>query len=433
VSGSDHVLWSQSYGYDQYGNQWTSSSTGITLPGNATTSNVYNTATNQIGDGNYDSAGNRTSVSGNTLSFNGENQVVSINDPAIGGTETIGYDGLGQRVIQNLPGGTVVYVYDAFGQLAAEYHSAVATTPVCSTCYLSSDWLGSTRLVTDASGNVVSRHDFTPFGQEIAAGTAGRDSSWAHPDGVRSKFTGQLRDTETGMDYFIARYYGNALGRFVSPDPGNAGADPSDPQTWNAYAYVRNNPLALVDPLGLDPQPASGQPGCTWDPDTNTLNCGGTGYPGCVAYGTEGCIRPVTIGGGPGQISTPPTGGGGGGNPAGNPPNTGNTSPNLPKQTTNLFTIPGTNYCGPGGSGLPTDRVDAGCAAHDRCYERAGVSWRNNVGLARTTPQQRAAIRACDADLSNALMHIYLPTSAEMGQATIVSTFFNLPSGYSLR
>ncbi|HXE15060.1 MAG TPA: RHS repeat-associated core domain-containing protein [Bryobacteraceae bacterium] len=211
--------------------------------------------------------------------------------------------------------------YDAFGQMAAEYHSTAATTPVCSTCYLSNDWLGSTRLVTDASGNVVSRHDFTPFGQEIAAGTAGRDSSWAHTDGVRSKFTGQLRDTETGMDYFIARYYGNALGRFISPDPANIGTDPSDPQTWNAYAYVRNNPLAFVDPTGLYPQPAPGQLGCTWDSDTNTLSCGGTGYFGCVAYGTEGCIRPVTIGGGPGQISVPPTGGGGGGgNPAGNPP-----------------------------------------------------------------------------------------------------------------
>ena len=53
------------------------------------------------------------------------------------------------------------------------------------------------------------------------------------------------------MDFFTARYYGSALGRFTSPDPANAGADLLDPQSWNAYAYVRNNPLALVDPLGL--------------------------------------------------------------------------------------------------------------------------------------------------------------------------------------
>jgi hypothetical protein len=71
----------------------------------------------------------------------------------------------------------------------------------------------------------------------------------------------------------------------------------------------------------------------------------------------------------------------------------------LPRQSTNLFTLPGTNYCGPGGAGTPTDRVDAACARHDLCYQNAGVSWRNNVGLAKTTSQQKAAIKACDADL----------------------------------
>ncbi len=46
--------------------------------------------------------------------------------------------------------------------------------------------------------------------------------------------------------------------RFLRPDPGNAGADPTDPQTWNAYAYVRNNPLAFVDPSGMDPYNVAG-------------------------------------------------------------------------------------------------------------------------------------------------------------------------------
>jgi RHS repeat-associated protein len=58
-------------------------------------------------------------------------------------------------------------------------------------------------------------------------------------------------DLETGLDLFAARYYGSALGRFTSPGPMNLGADLLDPQSWNAYAYVRNNPLALVDPMGL--------------------------------------------------------------------------------------------------------------------------------------------------------------------------------------
>ncbi len=70
-------------------------------------------------------------------------------------------------------------------------------------------------------------------------------------DGVRQQFTGKERDTETGLDYFGARYYSGAQGRFTSPDPENASADPADPQSWNGYAYARNNPLKYVDPDGL--------------------------------------------------------------------------------------------------------------------------------------------------------------------------------------
>ncbi|GEM_PF-6191744 len=100
---------------------------------------------------------------------------------------------------------------------------------------------------------MVARQDYLPFGEEIPAGYAGRSSSllFGASDGVEQKFTGQIRDSETGLDFFAARYYGSALGRFTSPDPANAGADATDPQSWNVYAYVRNNPLALVDPMGL--------------------------------------------------------------------------------------------------------------------------------------------------------------------------------------
>jgi RHS repeat-associated protein len=69
---------------------------------------------------------------------------------------------------------------------------------------------------------------------------------------TEQKFTGQIRDNETGMDYFHARYFTNALGRFNSPDPANAGAKLENPQSWNGYSYVLNNPLALTDPTGMD-------------------------------------------------------------------------------------------------------------------------------------------------------------------------------------
>jgi len=68
-----------------------------------------------------------------------------------------------------------------------------------------------------------------------------------------SGYTGKERDTESGLDYFGARYYGSSMGRFMSPDPVFASAARvMDPQQWNMYAYARNNPLSITDPTGLD-------------------------------------------------------------------------------------------------------------------------------------------------------------------------------------
>ena len=65
-------------------------------------------------------------------------------------------------------------------------------------------------------------------------------------------FSGKERDAETGLDYFGARYFSGAQGRFTSPDEPFADQSPADPQSWNMYAYVRNNPLKNTDPNGRD-------------------------------------------------------------------------------------------------------------------------------------------------------------------------------------
>jgi RHS repeat-associated protein len=166
-------------------------------------------------------------VNGDTVTYDAESrQVTAVEPPSLGGaTETYSYDGGGQRVEKSGPSGTTVYVYDALGQLAAEYSTVAAVQPPCKTCYLSYDHLGSVRLVTDQNAGVISRHDFLPFGEEIV-GVAGRSGApWGAADNVNQKFTGQERDAETGLDFFQARYYGSALGRFTSPDTGNAGVD----------------------------------------------------------------------------------------------------------------------------------------------------------------------------------------------------------------
>jgi RHS repeat-associated protein len=71
------------------------------------------------------------------------------------------------------------------------------------------------------------------------------------------KFTGKERDSETGLDYFGARYYGSNMGRWMSPDWSAAAssipyADYNDPQSLNLYGYVRNNPLSHADVDGHD-------------------------------------------------------------------------------------------------------------------------------------------------------------------------------------
>jgi RHS repeat-associated protein len=71
-------------------------------------------------------------------------------------------------------------------------------------------------------------------------------------DSIRQKFTEKERDNETGLDYFVARYYLSGQGRFTSPDPLSASAHPNIPQGWNRYSYVLNNPLKLVDPNDQD-------------------------------------------------------------------------------------------------------------------------------------------------------------------------------------
>jgi RHS repeat-associated protein len=115
-------------------------------------------------------------------------------------------------------------------------------TSICNGCDiydLHVDLLGSTRVITDNDGIIVSQHDYLPFGEEITPVFTYNTKM----------FTGHERDSETGLDYMLARYYGNNLPRFLAPDPGE-NWDKFEPQTWNLYTYVGNNPLRYFDPTG---------------------------------------------------------------------------------------------------------------------------------------------------------------------------------------
>ena len=256
--------WSQTNGYDQYGNRWIDYGGGSPNLG-------FSTSTNRITTGGftYDSAGNLTNDTVHSYAFDAENKIKTVD-----GASAYVYDGHGHRV-RKLVGEDLRFVYDMHGQEIAEFDGSsgdlkkeyvfganglVATiepTAVNSngTRYETSDHLGSPRVVTNSSSTVISRHDYMPFGEELFAGTGGRTTGigYSVSDGNRKQFTQKERDSETGLDYFLARYYSSTQGRFTSPDPVFVNFERLvDPQRLNLYGYVRNNPLSYIDPNGAD-------------------------------------------------------------------------------------------------------------------------------------------------------------------------------------
>ena len=108
------------------------------------------------------------------------------------------------------------------------------------TNYFLSDRL-SVRLVLDANGNVVGRQGHLPYGEDFAeSGTQ-----------QKKHFTSYERDPESGIDYAVNRYYGPSVGRFTSVDPYKGSNDLNNPQSFNRYIYVGNDPTNRTDPFGL--------------------------------------------------------------------------------------------------------------------------------------------------------------------------------------
>jgi RHS repeat-associated protein len=254
-----NTSWSQTNAYDRYGNR------RIHFFGNSYNLDISST-NNRITTYSYDSSGNVTSDGVHSYGFDGDGKIKSVD-----GTTAYTYDGEGKRV-RKLIGENTRFIYGIGGELVAEYWadgtlmkeylygaSMITIEPKeakesLEVQYATADHLGSPRVITNASGSVMSRHDYMPFGEELGAGTSGRTTGMgfsAGGDTNRKQFTGYERDTETGLDFAQARFYGSIQGRFTSPDPFSASAVIADPQTFNRYAYCRNNPVNSTDPTGM--------------------------------------------------------------------------------------------------------------------------------------------------------------------------------------
>jgi RHS repeat-associated protein len=139
-------------------------------------------------------------------------------------TVTFTWD-VARSIPQLMDDGTLAYVYglDRIAQVADDD----------TTYYYLSDGLGSVMALTDADGDVVNTYDYDVFG-------AVRSSTGSQPNEFR--FTGEQWDDSASLQYLRARYYDPSIGRFLARDP---------IPFLQRYAYVWNNPIRYIDPLGL--------------------------------------------------------------------------------------------------------------------------------------------------------------------------------------
>jgi RHS repeat-associated protein len=243
-----------SWAYDAWGNRTAQNVTAGTCWSSAVAVNNKNQLMGSPYQ--YDAAGNMIADGSHTYTYDAENRLTAVDG---GSTATYSYDAVGRRVEKILGTTRTDYVYDLSGNVVSEINNICAS--ICwaafylrlngqlvaeyengTTYFFHGDHLGSTRLVTGMNQAVVQNLDYLPFGEN--------NSTDSHIS--THEFTGDERDAETSLDHTQFRQYTSSLARWMTPDPaGLAAVDPMNPQSWNRYAYVLNDPVDLVDPLGL--------------------------------------------------------------------------------------------------------------------------------------------------------------------------------------
>jgi RHS repeat-associated protein len=239
----------QSYTYDPMGNRLTKVHNG------ATTSYTYDDADQMTAAGGvtygYDNNGNQTSRGADTFGYNAENRLTSTNLGGVAGTYV--YNGDGLRTSRTIGGtartfawgnatGMPVILRDSAGNRYLYGLDLISLSDSANKkFYYHTDGLGSTTAITDSTGAVKKTYQYDVFGAiRVQTGTQPNEFT----------FTGEQVDS-SGLEYLRARYYDGATGRFLTQDP---------LPLLHRYPYVGNNPLNMVDPLGL----------CGW---TDPLDC----------------------------------------------------------------------------------------------------------------------------------------------------------------
>jgi RHS repeat-associated protein len=229
--------------------------------------------TNRMQGWSYDAAGNLLNDGSHVYTYDAESRIKTVG----GNAATYTYGPGGERVRKDTASGSTEYIYFGGGVIAelnpatgawTDYIFASGKRGAKDTSnngsgaqYYHGDHLGSTRIMTDATGTVISSCTYAPFGEQVGCS----------PDNASNhyRFSGKERDAETGADYFGGRYYGSSMGRFLTPDWSEGPATVpyahlENPQTLNLYSYVDNNPINGIDVDGHSPH-ESMVAGPVWD------------------------------------------------------------------------------------------------------------------------------------------------------------------------
>ncbi|MGH9595849.1 MAG: RHS repeat-associated core domain-containing protein, partial [Edaphobacter sp.] len=255
---------SYSYVYDRYGNRW-GQNPAQSGPAPQLT---FNSSTNQITTGgfSYDAAGNMLSDGLNSYQYDAEGNMIS------SGGQQLSYDALNEQIQTKFIGASFEseIVFDQWGKTSSlwkanVYNAVQGNSEIDATAYWGStaiesyqpgsstshfryrDWVGSLRMETNAAGVVTVTRAGLPFGDATSNTSGSRDVSF---DGYAGYWDGSTSTT----NHAPFREYSNLAGRWMSPDPYDGSYDSGNPQSFNRYSYVLNNPLGYVDPSGLQCQ-----------------------------------------------------------------------------------------------------------------------------------------------------------------------------------
>ena len=254
------------FAYDRWGNRtgvWDATSGGnqiqsIVLQGSGgiPTNQIASVTAGSTLNYTYDAAGNVTNDGVHSYTYDSENRLVSVDG---GSTASYAYDYQNRRYKKTVGSAVTHYVWQG-SQVLAEHNGStgavlidyvysgirmIAKVASGTTSYFLNDRL-SARLTLNTSGGVVGRQAHLAFGEDF--GESGTQE--------KHHFTSYERDGESGTDYAVNRQYSERVGRFMRVDPVKGSI--RTPQSLNGYAYVRNNPVDLIDPRGLEVT-------CFWD------------------------------------------------------------------------------------------------------------------------------------------------------------------------